>query len=93
MKIPLEPNSFYVHGALSHFSADHEFFRPILHRFVSKHYINIHPDHIVLPTNGKLKSNNGVFNAIMERLQEASYHGDPQVLIALAYFLTNIIRG
>lgn len=40
-----------------------------------------------------MERNDGVFKAILDRLQKADEHGAPQVLIARESFLTNLIIG
>lgn len=94
MKQQFETNWFYVHGAPSHFSADHEFCRPTLNRFLTKHSITLHPRPSRSSNKtGKVERNNGVFKAVLDRLQKADEHAVPQVLIARASFLTNLFRG
>lgn len=94
MKETFETKWFYNHGAPRRFSADQEFCRPVLHRFLSKHNILLNPR----PSRsshktGRVERNNGVLKTVLERLQKADTAAPPEALLARASFLTNLIRG
>lgn len=85
---------FYKHGAPKHFSADHELCRPVLERFLNAHQIQLNPR----PSrsshkSGRVERNNGLFKAIVERLQKADGKAKAETIVARASFVTNLIRG
>lgn len=94
IKRVFETHWFYKHGAPANFSADQEFCRPVLKRFLDEHAIklNARPSRASNKT-GRVERNNGVFKLILDRLQRADSKSAPDVLIARASFMTNLIRG
>lgn len=94
MKEHFEKQWFYHHGAPVHFSADHEFCRPILQRFLTMHSIHIHPRPSRSSNKtGRIERNNGVLRTVLDRMQRADINGNPETILARASFITNLIRG
>lgn len=94
MSRQFETQWFYRHGAPKYFSADQEFCRPVLRKFLTKHSITIQPRPSRSSNKtGKVERNNGVFKTVLEKIQKADQKSTPQVLIARASFITNLMRG
>lgn len=94
IKRSFETHWFYRHGAPVNFSADQEFCKPVLKRFLDQHGIklNARPSRASNKT-GPVERNNGVFKMILDRLQKADARPTSEVLIARASFMTNLTRG
>lgn len=89
-----ETKWMYHHGAPQRFSADPEFCRPVLRRFLDQHNVDVLPR----PSrsshkNGRIERNNGVFKLILERVAKADSKASVESVISRASFLTNCIRG
>lgn len=85
---------FYRHGAPRNFSADHEFCRPVLKRFLDTHAIKLNPRPSRSSNKtGRVERNNGLFKMVLERLQKADTKATPELLIARTSFITNLLRG
>lgn len=94
MKERFEKMWFYHHGAPSNFSADHEFCRPILRRFLTRHSITIHPRPSRSSNKtGIVERNNGVLRTVIDKMQKADTNGTPEIILARASFITNLLRG
>lgn len=94
MKGQFERIWFYRHGAPSNFSADHEFCRPVLRRFLTRHSIIIHPRPSRSSNKtGIVERNNGVLKTVLDKIQRADAHGTPELILARASFITNMMRG
>lgn len=94
IKSMMEVSWLYRHGAPKRFSADPEFCRPVLQRFMTQHGITVLPR----PSrsshkNGRVERNNGVFKLIVERIAKSDPTASALTIVARSSFLTNCIRG
>lgn len=94
MKKSFEKELFFNHGAPKCFSADHEFCRPVSHRFLDTHHIllNYRPS-ISSHKTGRIERKNGVFKMVLEKLQKPDENATPKLLVARASFETKFTRG
>lgn len=92
MKNMLEKNWIYKHGAPKYFSADPEFTRPVLLKFLSTHGIEtkVRPSRCS-HKNGKIERSNGLFKAILERISKENTVASPHILVARASFMSNML--
>lgn len=94
MRQILERYWIYYFGAPKRFSADPEFTRGIMHRFLELHYIKLCQRPARSSNkNGRVERQNGVFKMIIERLENHYKEAKPEDLVARASFLTNTCHG
>lgn len=94
MKELFETMWIYNHGAPDSFSADPEFTRPILVKFLESHGIRV--DKKLSRSswkNGKIERNNDVFKRLLEKISAEHTSASPQFLVRRASFMTNIFHG
>lgn len=90
----LETEWLYHHGAPGKFSADPEFCRPFMERFLNAHSIELKPRPSRSPAkNGRIERNNGTLKRILSKLSKESITSLPHTLVAKASFLTNLFHG
>ena len=83
----LESEWVYHHGAPVKFSADPEFCRPLMQRFLTAHNIELRPrPSRSAAKNGRIERNNGTFKLILSRLSMENSTSSPQTLVARASF-------
>lgn len=94
MKKSLEEVWFCRHGAPKRFSADPEFCKPTLQRFLKGHEITLcdrpsRSSH----KNGMIERNNGIFKSILAKIGKENTEASPTTLIARASLLANMLHG
>ena len=90
----LETEWIYHHGAPAQFSADPEFCRPFMEKFLKAHNVELKPrPSRSSAKNGRIERNNGTLKLILSRLSRELTSASPQTLIARASFLTNMFHG
>ena len=90
----LETEWLYHHGAPDKFSADPEFCKPFMERFLNAHSIELRPrPSRSSAKNGRIERNNGTFKLILSRLSKEHSISSPHTLVARASFLTNMFHG
>lgn len=94
MKAMFEQLWFYNHGVPKRFSADHEFCRPVLKKFLDSHNIILRSR----PSRsshkcGRIERNHGVFKSILKRIERSDTHATPTTIVARTSFLTNCMKG
>lgn len=90
----IETAWFYHHGTPKSFSADPEFCKRFLSRFLQTHAItlNARPSRSS-HKNGRVERNNGVFKNILARLSKEKTSASGATLIARASFMANLFHG
>ena len=94
MREIFESHWIYKHGSPASFSADPEFTRPVLTKYLEAHGIVVE----VKPSrsshkNGKVERNNGLFKAILGRLSKEATSASAQLLVSRASFMANLFHG
>lgn len=90
----IEKEWIYHHGAPAMFSADPEFSRQFMERFLTAHGIQLKPrPSRSSAKNGRVERNNGTFKLLLSRLTKENSTASPRTLVARASFLTNMFHG
>lgn len=85
---------FYRQGAPKYFSADYEFFKLTLRKFMEKDDIKVRPR----PTqsshkSGRVERNNGVLKKVLPKIERADPTSDPETIIVRLSFIDNLFYG
>lgn len=94
MKKLLEKHWFLEFGAPKSFSADPEFTRGVMERFLQLHDVTLQQRPARSSNkNGIVERQNGVFKMIMERLSKHDKTSEVDEVVARASLFTNLIKG
>lgn len=90
----IEEEWIYHHGAPKFFSADPEFCRSNMQKFLHSHSIELQARPSRSSSkNGKVERNNGLFKNILSRITKETTRASSNTLVARASFLTNMFHG
>lgn len=82
------------HGAPKEFSADPEFCKPFLMRFLLSNNVTLNPRPSRSSSmNGIVERNNGVFKNILARLEKETTEASPSVIFSTASLMSNMLHG
>lgn len=94
LSVVSETECIYHHGAPTYFTADPEFTKPILVRFLRIHDISLHVKPFrSLSKNKKIKRKNGLVRLVLDRISRESTDAAPNVLVGKTPFLANSFHG
>lgn len=87
-----ETQWLYIHGVPKRMSADHEFCRPVLQKYLDVHDITLNPRHSPRSNKcGRVERKSGVFKSALKLLRIADQEASADLLIARSSFLTNVL--
>lgn len=94
MRKMMERYWIYYFGSPRRFSADPEFTKGIMQRFLELHSIKLFRRPARASNkNGRVERQNGLFKMMLEKLDNHDKISDPDDIVARAPFLTNIFHG
>lgn len=90
----IETRWICIHGALTSFSSDPEFCRPVLARFLKAHEIKFRERPArYSPKNDRVERNNSMFKSTLHRMCKERTYAAAATIVASSSLVTNLVHG